>query len=140
MDYSSRSSIFKCIQKLEFDYLPSQLPHREGYVNDLISFFRLVIDKPGVLSERILITGSSGTGKTASAKKAGTSLEKIAKKKGLDLVYTHVNCRTTSGKFGLVQNIIRQAAPSLPLRGYSAVELLHALWDYLNEKAQPSTT
>jgi len=51
----------------------------------------------------------------------------------LDLIYAHVNCRTTSGKFGLVQSIIRQVASSLPLRGYSPVELLHALWDYLNE-------
>jgi len=121
------------IQKLEFDYLPSRLPHRDAQVRNLIDFFKLTIDRPGALSRRILITGSSGTGKTASAKIAGASLEKIAKRHGLNLVYAHVNCRTTSSKFGLVQSIIRQAAPSLPLRGYGAVELLHALWDYLNE-------
>ena len=135
MGYSRRDSVFKeeGIQKLEFDYVPARLPHREEHIRDLIEFFRLAIDRPGVLSERILMTGPSGTGKTASAKTAGASLEKIAEKHGLDLIYAHVNCRTTSGKFGLVQNIIRQAAPSLPLRGYSAVELLHALWDYLDE-------
>jgi len=135
MEYSRRDSVFreKGIEKLEFDYVPSRLPHREEQVEKLVDFFKLVIDRPGVLSERILITGSSGTGKTASAKMAGASLEKIAKRRGLDLVYAHVNCRTISGKFGLVQSIIRQAAPSLPLRGYGAVELLHALWDYLNE-------
>jgi len=135
MEYSRRDSVFKDngIQKLEFDYVPSRLPHREEQVGNLVDFFRLAIDQPGLLSERILIIGPSGTGKTASAKMAGTSLEKIARRHGLDLIYTHVNCRTTSGKFGLVQSIIRQGAPSLPLRGYGAVELLHALWDYLNE-------
>ena len=135
MEYSGRKSVFKedGIQKLEFDYVPPRLPHREEQVGKLIEFFRLAIDQPGVLSERILVTGPSGTGKTASTKIAGASLEKVAKRHSLDLVYAHVNCRTTSGKFGLVQSIIRQAAPSLPLRGYGAVELLHALWDYLND-------
>jgi cell division control protein 6 len=130
-----QSSIFKRdgIRKLDFEYVPSRLPHREEYLEKLVKFFRIAIDQPGMLSERILITGGSGTGKTATAKKVGAALERIAKNRGLDLIYAHVNCRTTSGKFGLVQSIIRQAAPSLPLRGYGPIELLHALWDYLNE-------
>jgi len=83
MEYSRRDSVFreKGIEKLEFDYVPSRLPHREEQVEKLVDFFKLVIDRPGVLSERILITGSSGTGKTASAKMAGASLEKIAESK-----------------------------------------------------------
>jgi len=135
VEHPERNSVFKenGVQKLDFDYVPPHLPHREDHVRSLIDFFRLTIEKPGALSERILITGTSGTGKTASAKMAGASLENIAKRHGLDLIYAHVNCRTTSGKFGLVQSIIRQVASSLPLRGYSPVELLHALWDYLNE-------
>jgi len=130
-----RVSVFKedGLEKLSFEYVPSRLPHRERYVDDLIKFLRIAVDQPGVLSGRILITGQSGTGKTATAKIVGEKLERIAKNRGLDLIYAHVNCRTTSGKFGLVQNIIRQAAPSLPLRGYGPVELLHALWDHLNE-------
>jgi len=80
-----------------------------------------------------LITGESGTGKTATAKNVGDALERIARNRGMNLIYAHINCRTTSGKFGLVQSIIRQTAPTLPLRGYGPIELLHALWDYLNE-------
>ena len=98
-----------------------------------MEFLKITIDQPGVLSERILITGQSGTGKTATTKRVGKALERIAKNRGLDLIYAHVNCRTTSGKFGLVQAIVRQVAPELPLRGYGSVELLHALWDYLDE-------
>jgi len=130
-----KSSVFKRdgIQKLDFEYVPSHLPHREEYLEKLVKFFRVAIDQPGMLSERILITGESGTGKTATAKKVGDALERIARNRGIDLIYAHINCRTTSGKFGLVQSIIRQAAPTLPLRGYGPIELLHALWDYLNE-------
>ena len=130
-----QSSVFKRdgIHKLDFEYVPSRLPHREEYLEKLVKFFRVAIDQPGVLSERILITGESGTGKTATAKNVGAALERIARNRRIDLIYAHINCRTTSGKFGLVQNIIRQAAPTLPLRGYGPIELLHALWDYLNE-------
>ena len=129
------TSVFKedGLPKLDFEYVPSRLPHREEHLRKLVEFFRVALDQPGMLSERILITGASGTGKTATAKKVGDALQKIAKNRGLKLIYAHVNCRMTSGKFGLVQSIIRQAAPSLPLRGYGPVELLHALWDYLNE-------
>jgi cell division control protein 6 len=122
------------LEKLRFEYVPSRLPHREEYVDALIKYLKIVIDQPGAISERILISGGSGTGKTATAKRAGAALERIAERRGVELVYAHVNCRTTSGKFGLVQRIIRQVAPELPLRGYGATELLHALWDYLNER------
>jgi cell division control protein 6 len=130
-----KSSVFKRngIRKLDFEYVPSRLPHREEYLEKLVKFFKIAIDQPGMLSERILITGESGTGKTATAKNVGVALERIAKNRGIALIYAHINCRTTSGKFGLVQSIIRQAAPTLPLRGYGPIELLHALWDYLNE-------
>jgi len=130
-----QSSVFKRegIHKLDFEYVPSRLPHREEYLEKLVKFFRIAIDQPGMLSERILVTGGSGTGKTATAKKVGDALGRIARNRGMDLIYAHINCRTTSGKFGLVQSIIRQAAPTLPLRGYGPIELLHALWDYLNE-------
>ena len=130
-----RVSVFKerGLEKLDFEYVPSRLPHREQYVDNLLKFLRIAVDQPGALSERILMTGRSGTGKTATAKRVGEALERIAKNRGLDLIYAHVNCRKTSGKFGLVQNIIRRVAPSLPLRGYGPTELLHALWDYLNE-------
>ena len=106
--------------------MPSRLPHREEYIDRLTKFLKITVDQPGVISERILITGQSGTGKTATAKRVGKSLERIAKKQGLDLSYVHVNCRTTSGKFGIVQAIIRQTAPTLPLRGFGPIELLHA--------------
>lgn len=130
-----RVSVFKedGVSKLDFEYVPPSLPHREAYLKKLIDFFRTALDNPGMISERVLITGGSGSGKTVTAKKVGTALQKIARNNSLKLTYAHINCRMTSGKFGLVQSIIRQAAPSLPLRGYGPVELLHALWDYLNE-------
>ena len=107
MNRLKRHSVFneKGIRKLEYDYIPLRLPHRETQIKKLIDFFSLTIDQPGVLSERMLITGFSGTGKTVSTMKAGSLLKQLAKQKGLDLIYVHVNCRITNSKFGLVQSI-----------------------------------
>jgi len=131
-DYSRQKSVFKenGIQKMDF-VLPL-LPHWEEHIRDLLDFFRSTIERPGTLTERIVIAGSSGTGKTASAKVVGFSLEKVARRQDLNLVCARVNCSTTSVKFGLMPSIIRQA--TLPfLSENRPVELLHALWDHLNE-------
>lgn len=95
MGSSRRVSVFRDrgLEKLGFEYVPSRLPHRERYVDALIKYLKAVIDQPGVLSERILITGGSGTGKTVTAKKVGSALEKIAERRGVELVYAHMNCR-----------------------------------------------
>jgi len=129
------SSVFRedGLQKLSFEYVPRRLPHREQYVDDLVGFLRVMVDHPGALSSRVLICGGSGTGKTATARRVGSALESIAKSQEIRLVYAHVNCRRAGGKFGLVQEVVRQAVPTFPLRGYGTVELLHALWDHLNE-------
>ena len=131
-----RRSVFKPdgLKKLDFDYVPPKLPHREKYVEALVNFLRPIIESPGAISERVLITGRSGTGKTVTAKKAGEVMERIAQNRGKNLIYAHVNCRTTGSRFALVQRIIHQVAPSLPVRGYGPIELLHALWDFLNER------
>lgn len=130
-----KGSVFKKdgLEKLSFEYVPSYMPHREDEINYLINAFEAIIKNPGAFSQKVLITGATGTGKTATAKRVGKALEKIAEKHDLKIKYAHVNCRLIKSKFSLVQEIIRQAAPILPLRGYGVSELLYALWDFLNK-------
>jgi len=121
------------VEKLSYSYVPRHLPHREDYVQRLVEFFQIAFRTPGVLSRKILLTGESGTGKTVTAKRVGAVLKRIAEKNEIRLEFVHLNCRMTSGKFSLVQVLIRKAAPELPLRGYGSDELLRSLWDYLNK-------
>ncbi|HDN63288.1 MAG TPA: hypothetical protein ENF56_04930, partial [Candidatus Bathyarchaeota archaeon] len=73
----TRRSVFKPdgLKKLDFEYVPPRLPHREEYVERLVDFLRPIIERPGAISERVLITGRSGTGKTVTAKKTGEIME-----------------------------------------------------------------
>jgi cell division control protein 6 len=130
-----KGSVFKKdgLEKLSFEYVPSYMPHREDKIDHLVKTFSAMIENPGAFSQKVLITGPTGVGKTATAKRVGKTLEKIAKERNLKLKYAHVNCRLIKGKFGLVQEVIRQTAPTLPLRGYGAMELLYALWDFLSK-------
>jgi len=122
------------IAKLDFEYVPPHLPHREEYVSQILGFLKKVmVDEPGSTSGRVLIVGRSGTGKTVTARRVGEELLRVSSKGGVDVRCVHVNCRMVGSEFALIQSILRASAPELPLRGYSPLELLNALRDYLED-------
>ena len=123
------------IAKLDFEYVPPRLPHREGYVSQILTFLRRVmVHEPGSTSARVLIVGRSGTGKTVTGRRVEEELLREASSEGLDLKCVHVNCRMMGSEHALIQSILRASAPELPLRGYSPLELLNALRDYLEDR------
>ena len=122
------------IEKLSYGYVPRHLPHREDYVQRLVGFFQIASIDSGVPPRTILIAGESGTGKTVTVKRVGVVLKSLAEKNKIWLEYVHLNCRLASGKFGLVQALVHQVAPELPLRGYGSDGLLRSLLDYLNKE------
>ena len=132
------SRIFKesGIEKLSYGYVPSHLPHREDFVQKLVDFFQIAFIDSRTSLRKILITGESGTGKTVTVKRVGAVLRSLAEKNKIQLEYVHLNCRLASGKFGLVQALVHQAVPELPLRGYGSDELLRSLKDYLNKEGK----
>ncbi|MEM2340863.1 MAG: AAA family ATPase [Candidatus Bathyarchaeia archaeon] len=134
MASSRRSSIFKegGIEKLSVDYVPERLPHRESELRDIVEAFRPFLEHPHAW-RKVLIHGPTGTGKTVTAKKAGEILSEISKEMGVKFKYAHVNCRFERSAFGLVQEIIRQTVPGLPLRGYGPTEYLRALFGHLED-------
>jgi len=133
--YSTYASVFKDESKLDINYVPSRLPHREAQLNLLSQFFRFATETPGKMTERVLITGKIGTGKTVLAQLFGQSITKTAQPKGINLHYVHVNCRECKGSFFMIlQRVILHFSPNFPRRGYSAQELLQALMQTLNEQ------
>ena len=130
----SRRSVFKDEAKLDINYVPSRLPHRDKEHRLLMEFFDFLLRFPDRMAQRVIITGDVGTGKTALAQRFGADITMEANKRGVKLRYVHVNCREYRGSlFLILQYVVAVFRPNFPKRGYSAEELLGTLMQCLDE-------
>ncbi len=128
-------SVFKDEAKLDINYVPRRLPHREKERRLLMEFFNFLLRFPERMAQRVIITGDVGTGKTALAQRFGTDITTEANKRGVNFRYVHVNCREYRGKLILIlQHALAFFHPSFPKRGYSAEEILTTLLQTLDEE------
>jgi cell division control protein 6 len=128
-------SVFKDENKLDINYIPSQLPHRKLQLSLLKQFFRFAVENPGRMTQRALIIGNIGTGKTVLSQHFGLNITKTAKQRNINLEYIHINCRECKGSlFMILQRTIMNFYPNFPKRGYSAEELLQALMEILDDR------
>jgi len=128
-------SVFKDESRLDINYVPPRLPHRQAQLDMLSQFFRFAIESPGRMTQRVLIVGKIGTGKTVLSQRFGLNIAKEAQQRNVNLYYVHVNCRECKGSFFMIlQRVILRFYPNFPKRGYSAEELLQALMQILDEK------
>ena len=131
----SEKSLFKDEKPLSLEFIPSKLPHREREFLSLTQIFRSILEKPNTSSQRVLISGEVGTGKTVLSHRFGIDMERMAKGKGLNVKYLHINCREFRGNFfSILNRIINEFIRSFPQRGYSSEELIHTLVSILDEK------
>ena len=130
-----RQSVFKDEAKLDINFIPSRLPHRETEHRLLMEFFDFLLRFPERMSQRVIISGDVGTGKTALSKRFGADITRDANKVGVKLRYVHVNCREYRGKLRLIlHHVIAVFHPNFPKRGYSAEEVLSTLLQTLDEE------
>jgi len=131
----SYSSVFKDEFKLDINYVPPRLPHRETELKLLNQFFRFTVETPGKMTQRVLVVGKVGAGKTVLTQLFGQNIIREAGKRGINLHYVHVNCRECKGSlFMIIQRVVLKFHPNYPKRGYSAQELLQALMQILGEQ------
>jgi archaeal cell division control protein 6 len=131
-----RQSVFKDEAKLDINYLPSRLPHRERELRLFMEFFSFLLQFPERMAQRVIVTGDIGTGKTALCQRFGADITLEANKRKINLRYVHVNCREYRGKlFLILQHAITVLKPNFPQRGYSAEEVLKALLQNLDEES-----
>ncbi|MCS7095763.1 MAG: ORC1-type DNA replication protein [Nitrososphaerota archaeon] len=125
-------SVFKDESKLDISYVPRRLPHREKELRILFEFFSFLLRDPLRMTQKVLIVGDVGTGKTALAQKFGEDITRLG---GVNIKYVHVNCRQYRGSlFLLLSNVLSAFHPSFPKRGLSAEELLNILLQVMDEQ------
>lgn len=128
-------SVFRDEAKLDINYIPSKLPHREDELRLLTEFFNFALRTPERMSQRVIITGDVGAGKTALSQRFGVDVTREASEHGIKLRYVHVNCREYRGSlFLILQHVVSTFHPNFPRRGYSAEELLRILVQILDEE------
>ncbi|MDH5792244.1 MAG: AAA family ATPase, partial [Candidatus Bathyarchaeota archaeon] len=120
---------------LDLNYIPVKLPHRDAELRFLTGLFRFVVDTPYEMTQRAVIVGGVGTGKTVLAQRFGQNLVEEARRRRVRARYIHVNCRESRGSLFMALNrAIRALRPQFPDRGYSANELLDTLMRILDEE------
>ena len=128
-----RFSVFKDESKLDINYVPSRLPHRDAQLSLIDQFFRSVVETPGKTAQRVLITGNIGTGKTVLSQHFGLQIIRETREKGVNLHFVHVNCRECKGSlFMILHQVISRFHPNFPRRGYSSTEILQMLIQVLD--------
>jgi cell division control protein 6 len=127
--------VFKDETKLDINYVPYKLPHREAELRLLMEFFSFALQSPERMAQRVVITGDVGAGKTALSQRFGTNITSEANKHGISLRYVHVNCRECHGSlFLILQHVVSIFHPNFPKRGYSAEEILNSFIQILDEQ------
>lgn len=129
-----KPSVFKSKESLVPEFLPDKLPHREEQLRELANSFKHLITSPGSFSQKVLLVGSVGTGKTATARVFGRDFVRLARKKHVNLKYVHVNCHRNRTLYNVVLEIAKQLEVPLPSRGLSVQEMYSAILSHLDEE------
>ena len=134
MLFDKASVIIKDGIKLSFDYVPDNLVHREAQMKKMAMLFRSVIDYGG--SETAFLTGSVGTGKTATTKRFCADMVDYCARSSIPLDYVIVNCRQRSTESGILLQMIRHFDPAFPDRGFSTQEMLRTARNHIQKSGK----
>ncbi len=130
-DELSSKTVIKNPDKLDFDFVPDELVHRDDQQKYLSQMFKPLLS--GV-SQNAVIKGPVGTGKTVIAKKFCRTLIEVARKKGINIEYVHINCRKRSTDSMALLGILNHFDSRFPDRGFSVDEMQQVLKKQLKRK------
>jgi len=133
-DLLRKPSLFKSERKLDNNYVPKKLPHREKELSLLSQLFLELITNPNSISRKILIIGKTGIGKTVTIKLFGEMLVNAAEKRSGVIKYVHINCRKERTSYKVLIKIVLALNKNFPKRGYSPQDLLDIIVDIVNSQ------
>jgi len=131
-DELSGPTVFKDRKVLDYDWVPPRLWHRDEELGKLTQLFRGVAE--GSTSQRALITGEVGTGKSALAKYFSQRFQEAMRPKGMLVEYQWVNCRQNASEGLVLLQLLKKFDANYPERGYSTNEMLNDLRKHIDRR------
>ncbi len=131
---NSQSPIFSDRKKLELDYVPSFLPHREDKIKELGIIFKDILSDGYVRSIRAVVVGRTGTGKTATTSAFEKEFKRIANERGSKVESVHINCHKQRTLYLMSLEIANKLRLPVPTRGLSSQEIFKIIHDYLEKR------
>jgi archaeal cell division control protein 6 len=125
-------SVFKDRSVLDFDWVPSELPHRQEELRQLTATFKTILDGAG--AQNVLVTGSVGTGKTVLSRKFSSEFKEACHKAGKRLAVEYVNCRSNAADALVLTKILTSFDERYPAKGFSTNEMLRDLRNTLTRR------
>jgi cell division control protein 6 len=120
---------------LQTTYIPDQLPHRDSEIRNIVEIITpsLYKNKPS----NILVTGKTGTGKTAVLHYIGKELKKEDPKEE-NCSFVYVNCEIVDNPYGILFNISNQIiidqSNKIPFTGWSLDRVYDTIINYIDKE------
>ena len=130
-----RKKLVKNKSILQASYLPDVLPHRSAEIDSIAAVIATAFegDKPS----NILISGNTGTGKTAVMNFIGNELKKEDPKE-TSCVYIYINCKVVDTQYGVLHSIGNQTIidfdKRIPFTGWSIEKVYSEMKNHIDEQ------
>jgi len=134
-EFISSKPIFTDKSKLQSNYNPEKIPHREVYLKDVAKVLA-----PALRSERpsnLFIYGKTGTGKSLCVSHVVNKMQNIAISREIPLKIISINCKlkkVADTEYRILLEILKQLGKEMPSTGISTNELYKELYDKIDSE------
>ncbi len=135
--YVSKDSIFKNRASLQQEYVPRNLPFREGQIQEVASILAPALknEKPS----NLFVYGKTGTGKTLTVLHTTSEMQKVASSQKLPLRVVFVNCklkRVADTEYRLIAELARHFGKEIPTTGLPTDEVYRQFYEIIDKTKQ----